>query len=574
VCSNCDGQIEKISPTTFQELREVAAIMTSQDPMARIEKHLDNICAGETRNKRNIFRAAASGKKPDPTKKMIVILKGEPGGGKSQLLRITESLKTKKIGRFSEHALDYSNLADFEVLYIQEVGSMDREEQGISTLKFLSSDDKGYTVEVTILDKDSGRPTTATWTIPPITVFTSTTRVVLDSQFERRALIINPDETREQTDRIRIWKANRDKQLAEVDLGLRPETDEAWSMRVLTRFFTELKPVKVLVPFTQTLYGILGSRSLRIRGDFDKLRLLLELDSMIRQRTLPGFNLNEQRFVIATPEQAVALLTELKEPLLAMALDLEKRSREMIGTLEKLGITQAGDIIDKDQRDELAKMMSRNERTIRRFLDEWAESGYVSDDGKKPKAYNLLVNLDEIDPERVGMLDIERSSNEFILKCQKEIQDWVRLQLDKLPLILRDATEIDPVAKAILDGEGLPPLLSNPNPSNNTTVQGENRSENRTEGKCPTCRLGSEENLEKRDSTKERQPPALVGFLADKIEQVKAWLSDNANLDDERFGDRLKLTEEVGVEVMRILEENGMVRSHPTKPNKVRLVRG
>ena len=61
--------------------------------------------------------------------------------------------------------------------------------------------------------------------------------------------------------------------------------------------------------------------------------------------------------------------------------------------------------------------------------------------------------------------------------------------------------------------------------------------------------------------------------LAEKLDFVKAWLADKAKLDADGFGDRLQLAEQVSAEVMRILEKEGVIESHPTKPNKVRLVR-
>ena len=65
----------------------------------------------------------------------------EPAGGKTHLMRIADAFKTKSVGRFTAHALDYSNLQDYEVLRLKELGSMDQEFQGVSTVKFLSADD-------------------------------------------------------------------------------------------------------------------------------------------------------------------------------------------------------------------------------------------------------------------------------------------------------------------------------------------------------------------------------------------------------------------------------------------------
>jgi len=65
---------------------------------------------------------------------------------------LTELFRTKEIGRFTEPAIDYADLSGFEILKLKELGYADDEEMRgqISTLKFLSTDDKGYTVEYTV----------------------------------------------------------------------------------------------------------------------------------------------------------------------------------------------------------------------------------------------------------------------------------------------------------------------------------------------------------------------------------------------------------------------------------------
>jgi len=114
---------------------------------------LDNVICGESENKQAILILLTGSKYKDIEKKSIVILKGTEGSGKSTLAStLSTFFKTKEVGRFSQHALDYTNLEGFEVLYLKELGSMDMEKQGISTIKFLGVDDRGYTVEITVRD--------------------------------------------------------------------------------------------------------------------------------------------------------------------------------------------------------------------------------------------------------------------------------------------------------------------------------------------------------------------------------------------------------------------------------------
>jgi Holliday junction resolvasome RuvABC ATP-dependent DNA helicase subunit len=176
-------------------METVNHILGSQDPMQGVMYHLNNLIAGEEANKATIFLLLLSAKVEDAKRKQIILVKGEPGAGKTTLMGIADLFNTKKIGRFTAHALDYTDLSHFDVLELQEVGFLDQEDQGVSTLKFLSPDDKGYTVACTVRDKETGKFIAEEHRIPPITLIASTTRVELDPQFERRAWPINPDES-------------------------------------------------------------------------------------------------------------------------------------------------------------------------------------------------------------------------------------------------------------------------------------------------------------------------------------------------------------------------------------------
>jgi len=137
--------------------QEAEEILKSKKPVEKIQRHLDNIIAGEGRNKTFLFLNLLSGIPDDPSKKQIILISGHAGGGKSTLMNIADAFKVKDVGRFTQHALDYSDLEGYQVLRLKEIGKMDEEEQGVSTLKFLSSDDRGYKVEYTVKDEETGR---------------------------------------------------------------------------------------------------------------------------------------------------------------------------------------------------------------------------------------------------------------------------------------------------------------------------------------------------------------------------------------------------------------------------------
>jgi len=71
----------------------------------------------------------------------------------------------------------------------------------------------GFVVEYTVKD-NAGRFRTEQRRIPAMTVISTTTRLLLDSQFERRAWLFNVDESEQQTERIKKmegldWTAER-----------------------------------------------------------------------------------------------------------------------------------------------------------------------------------------------------------------------------------------------------------------------------------------------------------------------------------------------------------------------------
>jgi len=71
----------------------------------------------------------------------------------------------------------------------------------------------------------------------------------------------------------------------------------------------------------------------------------------------------------------------------------------------------------------------------------------------------------------------------------------------------------------------------------------------------------------------ERNGQAKLDLPA-RLEAAKAWLREKENVDSDNYGDLLAVTEKFGTDVVSLLERDNVIESHPTKPNRVRLVRG
>jgi ABC-type dipeptide/oligopeptide/nickel transport system ATPase component len=407
---------ENIKKATEELDREVNRILHSDNPPAEIKKHLDNLIAGEDTNKQVIFYLCLSGKIPNPKDKQFVLIKGEAGGGKSTMMSLADFFNTKCVARFTATALDYSDFTGVEILKLTELN--DEEKQGIGNLKFLSSEDGGYTIEYTIRD-EKGRFTTEQRRIPPLTVISSTTTVHLDEQLERRAWILNPDTSRAQTRRILRFKAKRKYQEDLKALGVISETSYERSYEILAALVRKLKPVKVVIPFINTLVELMKDRRLRVRGDFDKIVTFISLYHQVWQEKLPKVQINGETVLFADPWITLDALELIHEPLVNMLSGVEAREQQVLNLLEKFGIREKGDEVTKEVRQRIAKELGlTSEKRIREILNELEDAGYFISEGGtrgKPKVYYLSDQLKNIKLETSQILgysgDSERRQN-------------------------------------------------------------------------------------------------------------------------------------------------------------------
>jgi len=398
---------------------ELGKILVAENQLDVLEPHLDNLIVGEKSNKQAITVLLTGSKHKNVKKKQMIVLKGTEGGGKSTIANeLTRGYKAKKVGRFSAHALDYTNLKAFELLYLKEIGSMDMEKQGVSTLKFLSSDDEGYTVEVTTYDQETRKWVVEEYKIPASTVISTTTRLWLERQFERRVWFFNVDETEKQTEECAKFSANIKKQEAEILLGLRKITDYDLSREVYRRFIQQYKPEKIINPFPTAISKVLGFKVLRIRGDLNKMFTFLELYAGLnikRLQPVPG----KENIYILTPTVALEALEIIQGPLANMLGKVDARAKQILEALKEIGevgsrqvfvdkepvetkirYDKKGTIITKEIRDKIALKIGKSEKVVRRFLNSLSYTEYVSSNegkGRTAKSNTLLYDVDEIE---------------------------------------------------------------------------------------------------------------------------------------------------------------------------------
>lgn len=411
---------------------EVERILDSDQPLVEIKCHLDNLIAGEDFNKQLVFLLLLSGKSQDPLMKQMVLLSGDAGVGKTTLMTIADLFMTKTVGRFTAHALDYSKLEGYEVLRLQEIGHADEEKQGVATVKFLSPDDKGFVVEFTVRDPETGEFITKQKRIPPITFVSGTTRIELDPQFERRNWLIFPDDSEAQTKKIRSWLVNFEMQKNEVALGLRKWTDYDYSKIVLKELVKKLKGVTILVPFPKTLMDIFKTDILRVRGDYKKVLTLVKLYGMLNKNALPRIPVTNSAGYLATPRSAIDLLEIAEEPLVYMTSQLKKRTARMLTLFKDIGVAKAGATIADEERTTLAQNSGLSDVTIRIYLNSLQKHGLLWGSDQKPKTWKLLYDLDEIQRNMSAISVKIKITDDLIANASKEAREWLKTTSVKL----------------------------------------------------------------------------------------------------------------------------------------------
>lgn len=258
-----------------QRLKDPALLYRSNEILGkRIE--------GEEKNRALVLLLGLSGKLSQEHK-AIVAVKGDSAGGKSNLAKIlTQIYKVKEVGRFSPTALEYGKIGQYEILLIKELYEEDK-----TRIRLLSSSDGGYIASVTEHDPSSKKFRTSEYQIPPITLFTTTTRIDLDPQFSNRAWEINVDESPELTQRIYGFKERKeDERIKRILIGSPPDS----SMRLLRAIVERLQPQEVIVPYAEAFRALLDPRDLRSRRDWDKICDLVHYSAFLYQYQRPRIN--------------------------------------------------------------------------------------------------------------------------------------------------------------------------------------------------------------------------------------------------------------------------------------------
>jgi len=392
----------------------------------------DNLIVRETGNKLLCHYLELSGRRKNPREKQIVLLMGDPGAGKTAIANETTRFhKTKKRGRLSERALDYGDLSGFQILYLQEIVGVEKEEHGISTLRFLSAEDKGYTVEVVVRDPKTGRYTTEEFVIPSICVVSTLISVEVEPQLERRAWLLNVDQSEEQTRLVLEHKAKKER---ERFLELMGQKQPNKDLEILECAIDMLGDGEVVVPYPLTLTDALDTSMLRSRGDYDKLMTLIKLRVWYHQRQRQQMTTPEgQKVWIATPEDGIKSLQLAAKAMRRWKTQLDERLISALPYVMELVDEPAH--VSKDESEVvygvtasmLAKKMRISDPTARKYLRTMSERGVLTciQPRGQLKVYQLMGSEREIE-KKLELSSLSVNNGGLRVKFEKEAEEFLK----------------------------------------------------------------------------------------------------------------------------------------------------
>jgi len=412
------------------------------------QKTLDEKIYREYKNRLVAFYTLLTGRMKGGKYKQILLIRGDPGGGKTHLANsLSKLFITLKRGRFSERAIDYmqQKIREHEILYLMEMIGMEGEQKGVSTLKFLSADDQGYMVEIYGKDAD-GKPTTFEFRIPPITVLTTSISMQIEKQFARRSLSLDVDDSLEQTMGILAFKSRKEQNDILEFIGIKNENQRIPTLEAMITF---LKSAEIGIFFTNAIIKLFEgapSLPLRIRGDYDKLLSLVKMRAFFYQYQRPFIKVGRKKIIFALPDDLLGVLQFSDETILEMTSGLEKRLRDAIPTIYGLG----GKIVEISA-NEVAQGFTLNDfrnaycpkksyNHAKRILDGLADAGIlsVSKYGKFINVYE--INLSKSETEKLTV-SIAKSKSASLIESLAEKE--FRTKLSEACQLAKEANKAD-----------------------------------------------------------------------------------------------------------------------------------
>jgi len=276
-------------------------------------------------------------------------------------------------------------------MYISELGG---QEQAEPTLRVLLSEGE---LCLATTEMDGGRitPHVIKTTGRPVYV-TTTTQSVVERQLGSRTWLLEPDETKEQTERILQYQGEN-----ATKIEFEGYTEDEM---VLKSLLYELKPNKVLLPFARQLSRLFPKTEIQARRDFKRLVSLIKTITILHQRQRFKVNILSQECLVASLTD-LAYGMKIVEPILLMTLyGLPNRALEIIKIMKTLPE------IEDWTTATMGKHLKLSQNRTRRILKGLIDRGFISkDDSKRPHKYRYT----EKDVEEINTILSMVSEKDF-----------------------------------------------------------------------------------------------------------------------------------------------------------------
>jgi hypothetical protein len=401
---------QKTGEEEEEEEKEEIKLGYDESLLYKIKKELDDRHVGDDEEKLLAFVLSVSGLLP-PEDKQIVVIKGTPSVGKTNLCKhVTSWCKIREVGQFSENVLKYEDLTAYDIFYLNELFGEER-----TRIRLMSASDSGYIALVS--EKSEKGWHAQEYRIPPMTIFTTTAAIEVETQFEDRSWIISLDESKEQTKRvINFFVGKHTKEMHQKLMKTKKEKTIIDTLR------PRLSKYDILIPYAMYIPEIitkLTKLTIRTRRDIQKITALIKLITFLYQNSRPKIG----DILIATPiDLYYAYRIGWKQFITTITI-LEKR---IINTLEHIN---AG-LIKKAS--DLAKLQGISRRYAYNILGEAKDREYIYYDEEEElyklseEGRNILeifenINVPEINLEklsacvRASYQDLEEKTESIIL---------------------------------------------------------------------------------------------------------------------------------------------------------------
>jgi hypothetical protein len=351
---------EKLKARLFDESSD---IIENENILDLLTKTLDSGgLVGEERTVKLLYLCLTTRFLPNLVSAAI---KGESSGGKSyvvnEMLRLFPKSAYYVMTSMSDKALIYSEESfKNRFLIIQEIEGVRNEEVD-------------YLIRVLLTDGCIKHEVTGKGPIVkdgPTGLITTTTRISLHPENETRYLLLNIDDSEEQTKRIMAAQAEQ----AARGRGATTQTDQGRELKRWIAFQRWLKLANhdVIIPYAPAVSELVNPEAIRLRRDFSKLLDLIKAHAIIHQHNRKTDR--EGRIIAEFKDygQVAPLLNDVLS--VSANVEVSEKVKEIVDAVEELLDGNDSGTVTVTA---IAKHLDVNKSTISRGITEAMEKEYL-----------------------------------------------------------------------------------------------------------------------------------------------------------------------------------------------------